>query len=358
MFAALRGSFLSIARSALCVGVFASVAIISGACSSDPTPGAPTCDDAKCAAGNKCLVLNGENKCRKTCTSNDDPATSCPYGYTCRDTLTGAPPFCVQDKAVNADGKPLTQKAGQWGTKCQANLGIQNPGCDGDQGFFCYGNSPTDGDAYCTRYDCTSDEECGAGFWCGKINQTPNVQTAKRSTIGETQNVCLRRSYCSTCNVDLDCPPIAGTKQHCIPDANGANFCAPECQGSTNCPNEAKCVDAGVGAVGANVCYPRATVCVGDGSLCAPCRSDADCGADGVCVKGQYTTEHACAKKAPQSCNKGKAAGGCPAKTGTNPAIDVRCLGGTFDEVPEDYCHGIYFIGSDGGDIGCWTPKR
>ena len=346
---------LALVRSLACAFLVAAVAVVtSAACSDDAQPVA--CSDAKCAAGNKCLPLNGETKCRKTCSSNSDPASSCPFGFTCTDTLTGAPPFCIQDEAKRPDGKPLERKpSGQWGAKCQANLGVENEGCDLDQGFYCYGISPTDGDAYCTRYECTKDEECGAGFWCGKVNRTPSVATAKRLTIGEVESVCLRRTYCSTCKVDLDCPPVLGTPQHCIPDESGASFCAPECATGTNCPNEAMCVDVGVGA---KVCYPRAKVCVGDGSLCSPCRSDADCGDDGVCVKGQYTTEKACAKKSTSSCESGKAKGSCPAKMDTPPTAAVRCLGGVFDEVPKDYCHGIYFIGEQGGDIGCWTPKR
>ncbi|MCW5833146.1 MAG: hypothetical protein KIS78_12160 [Labilithrix sp.] len=332
------------------------LAVLS-ACSSDPAPAAG-CDSAKCAPGNTCLPFEGETKCRKTCSSNADPATSCPFGYTCTDTQTGDEPFCVQDTAIGFDGQPLQPKtSGQWGAKCQANLGMENPGCDTDQGFYCYGVSPTDGDAYCTRYDCQTDRDCGAGFWCGQANLTPNVGTAKRSTFGEVQNVCLRRTYCSTCKVDLDCPPILGKVQHCIDDASGARVCAPECDGNASCPNEARCADVGVGA---KVCYPRATVCVGDGSLCSPCRVDTDCGEDGVCVKGQYTTEKACAKKSTKSCGTSSAPsqGSCPQSLPDGSKAAVRCLGAVFDEVPEDYCHGIYMIGAEGGDIGCWTPKR
>lgn len=336
--------------------IFGGLAVLA-ACSSDPDTPA-TCDSAKCATGNTCLAFEGETKCRKTCSSNADPAASCPFGYTCTDTAVGDPPFCVQDTALNFAGQPLEKKtSGQWGAKCQANLGMENPGCDGDQGFYCFGASPTDGDAYCTRYDCETDRDCGAGFWCGKANATPNVGTAKRTTFGEVQNVCLRRTYCSTCKVDLDCPPILGKAQHCIEDASGARVCSPECDGNASCPTEARCADVGVGA---KVCYPRATVCVGDGSLCSPCRVDTDCGEDGVCVKGQYTTEKTCAKKSTSSCGTATARsqGSCPESLPDGSKALVRCLGTVFDEVPKDYCHGIYTIGAEGGDIGCWTPKR
>lgn len=343
--------------------LFVGISILA-ACSDEvvqqaAAPSPPACDSAKCAAGNTCLPLDGETKCRKTCESNADPATSCPFGYTCVDQLTGDPAFCVQDTAVNAAGDPLVRKeSGQWGAACQPNLGIENPGCDGEQGFRCYGTSPTDGDSYCTRYDCETDSDCGAGFWCGKTNMTPNVKTAKRGTVGQVQNICLRRTYCATCQVDLDCPPVAGKAQHCVADANGAGFCTPECGTTQNCPTEARCRDVGIGA---KVCYPRSRLCVGDGSLCSPCRVDTDCGEDGVCVKGQYTTEKTCAKKSATSCGtKAKPTqGSCPTTVPDGSKANVRCLGSNFEQVPPDYCHGIYLIGKEGGgDIGCWTPAR
>ena len=334
----------------------ASVPVVT-ACTSDPEP-AVECDSDRCAPGNTCLPLDGVTKCRKTCSSNTDPSTSCPCGYTCTDTGTGVSPFCVQDTALRADGLPLERKAsGQWGASCPANLGIENPGCDTEQGFYCYGVSRADADAYCTRYDCERDSDCGAGFWCGRINQTPNVQTEGRTTIGAVQNVCLRRAFCSTCTADLDCPSIQGRNQRCIEDGSGARVCTPECDSTQSCPTEARCVDVGLEA---KVCYPRSTVCVGDGSLCSPCRSDADCGEDGICVKGAYTTEMTCAKKAASDCGTAldPARGSCPSSVVAGPKVAVRCLGHVFEAVPENYCHGFYPMTKAGGDIGCWSPAR
>jgi hypothetical protein len=315
------------------------------ACSSDPEP----CDNGGCAAGNKCLAFNGETKCRKTCGSNSNPATSCPFGYTCTDTQSGVEPFCVQDKAVKGDGTPLTKKpSGQWGSKCPANLGAEQANCDGDQGFFCYGISPTDGDAYCTRYDCKSDDECGAGFWCATVNRTPNILNTRRKTLGETQTVCLRRTYCATCKADVDCPDIAGKRQHCLLDASGAAACMPECDSNQACPNEARCM--AYDGVDAQICYPRSNVCVGDGSLCSSCRSDADCGTDGICVKGEYTTEKSCAKKSSGDCSA------CPKKSSNGKPIG--CSKDGSDILPAKYCVGLYYIGPDPSDLGCWTPNR
>jgi hypothetical protein len=345
MFATSRSTFERLRAFASAV-MFGGVAVLA-ACGSSTVEGPATCDSAKCATGNKCLPLNSEVKCRKTCSSNADPATSCPFGYTCTDTLTGVEPFCVQDTAKRDDGTPLEKKPnGQWGARCQANKGISNPDCDTEQGFFCMGSTPTDGNAYCTRYDCTADTDCGAGFWCGKVNQTPNVETAKRSTYGEVQNVCLRRKYCATCVVDLDCPPIDGKNQHCVDAADATRFCAPECENTTTCPNEARCADVGLGV---NVCYPRANVCAGDGSLCSPCRVDTDCGEDGVCIKGEYTTEKMCAKKVA-------ACADCP-ESFADANKKVTCIEKS-DTSPYNFCAGVYNIGGKPGDLGCWTPNR
>lgn len=328
------------------------VAVLA-ACTSDS---APTCDSARCAPGNTCLTLDGETKCRKTCSSNADPATSCPFGYTCTDTESGQPPFCVQDTAVGAGGEPLVKKSsGQWGSPCQANLGIENPGCDTEQGFACHAESPVDADAYCTRYGCKSDRDCGAGFWCAKANRTPNATTEKRGGFNEVDDVCLRRSYCSTCKVDLDCPPLRGKPQHCVQDADGAGFCAPECDTTASCPLEAWCADAGIDS---KICYPRAKRCVGDGSLCSPCRADSDCTEGGICAKGQYTTEKACTKKVA-SCEE------CPKSIEGLADTAVFCTTKDTDDFPKDQCIGFYKLGKvnvsnpdQGYDFGCWTPKR
>lgn len=330
-----------------------------GTSSSSSSSGGPAgpCETSKCFPGNECLPLDGVTECRKTCSSNDDPATSCPFNYNCvsTDPANGVPPFCVATTALTNDGNKLERKdSGQWGFPCQANQGSKNPACDSDQGFYCYGTSPTDGNAYCTRYDCESDLECGAGFACVDINKTPNVGTAKKKTIGETQKVCLLRSYCSPCSTDIDCTTVAGRKQHCIVDAGGRGFCTPECTSNQNCNTEAKCVTVQLeDATQSKVCYPRSKVCVGDGKLCSSCLVDTDCGEDGICTHGQYTTEKFCIKKAPGGdCTK------CE-KELTSPARKIGCSSKDDDLYPANYCIGLYSIGGTvGSDIGCWTPDR
>ena len=342
-------------------GTFAVVTVFAlataiGACSSSTTEADPSaCADDRCAPGNKCLPLDGETKCRKVCSSNVDPAGACPFGYTCVAPDSGGEPFCVQDEAKLGDGTYITKSdKGQWGAPCNPTGGIENEACDGAQGFSCYALSPTDGAAYCTRFGCESDRNCSAGFECATVNTTPNAQTAKRVAVGEVERVCLRRTYCSTCKADLDCPPVDGRPAHCIADDNGQTFCSVECASSKNCQVEAFCADLGAGY---KTCYPRARRCVGDGTLCSPCRSDADCGDDGACVKGEYTTEKTCAKKSTSSCDSGKGRGSCPASLELESKVSVACAGGVFQQIPKDYCHGLYQFG-ESADVGCYTPAR
>jgi hypothetical protein len=336
----------TLARSAACLAFVGSVVFLSSSACGTNVVG---CDNSKCLAGNTCIVYQGLSKCRKACSSNTDTTTDCPFGYICKDANGDNAPFCVASTALTAGGAPLVEKpSGQWGAPCSASKGLQNPDCDGDQGFACYGTSPTDAAAYCTRYDCAKDDDCGPGFWCTKVNVTPDVNTANRKSFGDVRNVCLRRGYCATCATDVDCPTIAGTPQACLVGADNTKFCVPQCNGPGTCPTEAKCITVDRGAL--TFCYPRAQVCVGDGSLCAPCRSDADCGADGACLKGDYTTERSCGKKT-SACTS------CP-HTAPVQSRSVGCFDTPQPTQPANYCFGIYQIAGQPSDIGCWSPDR
>jgi hypothetical protein len=285
------------------------------------------CDPSQCAAGNQCIDdrTGGGAICRKVCAAQAD----CPANWYCNDGLkAGGVSWCVQNTLTFDAG------AGQWGVPCQPNHGEgANPGCDWAQGFACYAQSPTDGNAFCTQFACSGDGDCPGGWWCSTQNVGPNA-TSSVQTIGKTRSICLPRGYCAPCKKDLDCYSAPGSQpQHCVPDSKGAGFCSTTCAGDSNCdfdstckapwavctpaagqpcqsdddcppakgtfqhcvaPQANKAPDAGGsctpecgGAADCNagqtcmptfqVCLPRAGVCVGDGTFCSPCRSDLDC---------------------------------------------------------------------------------
>ncbi len=354
-------------------------------CSSSPSAG---CDSSKCAAGNECIDDGSGSgaTCHKVCTGQ----AGCPAGYSCHEGQAGAKVanWCVPG----------------WHTPCAPGGGEQgNPDCDAAHGFGCYGTSPTDGSAFCTRFDCAKDSDCLGGWWCATVNQGPNVTTAK-ATFGPTRTVCLPRVYCAPCQADVDCNAAPdGTPQRCVGDAQGSGFCALQCQKNVDCPFDATCViqatvcapsqgqacrtDADCPPAGGvyqhcdgtmctpecasnadcggsqacvtrGLCAPRAGVCKGDGGFCSPCSSDADC-TSGDCLTAANSTERFCSAKATTaSCSASVLdPPGCPAHKSSDGWIGVACT-----QTPANQCIGLVTFGSVAGSPqpvpGCWTVNR
>jgi hypothetical protein len=282
--------------SALAIASAGLVISATGCSSKKGANNAPSCDPSQCAAGNQCVTDVDGTMCRLVCADS----TGCPFNYECALPQLapedgGAPTsYCV------ADPNPVTQKPGVWGTSCSpANGFTNNSACDTTQGFDCYAKSPTDGAAFCTTYDCADDTTCPGGWWCGTINVSPNATTTKRST-GATRNVCLPRGYCSPCTDDIDCSPLNGITQHCIADGSGTTFCSPECTSDSNCEDEAKCETSP--STTSKICFPRAGSCVGDGMLCAPCRSDVDSKRAAGCACSRTIRKKSSAPSRPARC--------------------------------------------------------
>ncbi|MDB4996355.1 MAG: hypothetical protein JWM74_3787 [Myxococcaceae bacterium] len=329
----------------LAILVLAAIAItFSPGCSGS------ACSDSDCSAGNKC-VDDGKtgSKCRLVCADQ----STCPFNYACAATADKKTSFCAET------GIKYTKKAkGQWGATCKPSGGLDaNPDCDADQSFWCYGENPTDADSYCTQFQCAKDSDCAGGYWCATINNAPAVYTTQRSYGAEnTTTVCLKRSYCSTCTADIDCPSLNGTKSHCITGADKNRFCSNECEADGSCRVDATCVDNAES--GAKLCYPRAGTCKGDGKLCSPCRSDADC-PEGICADRLYEHERFCTvhSKVPCSVANGKSTADCPAES---PAgVKISCITTKdFPGVPKDECTGIvdFGRGTDAVSLpGCWV---
>lgn len=331
------------------------VVTVIGGCSAtleNPPSTTPGCDSSKCAAGNTCIKIGEETKCRKTCESNSDASKACPFGYTCtalaaQDTpCTGAQCYCAEAAyaGVTTPAAKIQKKdKGQWAFACNPTGGIAaNADCDSAQGFQCYARNPSDGAAYCTRA-CANDNECGAGMFCGEVNDNPNAEVAKRSGNG-TIKICQKRDYCAPCKASVDCPGGQVCAFAGAPDA----FCTLPCSRDTECAVDAACIDIG----GKNMCYPNAGTCLGDGNLCSPCRSDTDCKAGGgICASSSaYTTEKFCTVPSPSKCKSKD----CPAAP---PGVTGGCAAEAFDDIPGGSCLGTFRLGSN-PIPGCYTRPR
>jgi hypothetical protein len=371
----------------------------SAGCSSSSDAGSSPCG-SPCAAGSACIDDGtGANfACRAACTSSAECA---PNTY-CNDAEPQS--WCAASTVY------LAPAAGQWGAGCVPSGGeAKNPSCDVADGFACYGVSPTDATAFCTLFGCEFDTDCPGTWWCARVNQGPNV-TSSATTVGITRAVCLPREYCAPCQRDHDCAPASdGTPQHCVADAKGNGHCTPACATDNNCALDATCqnwesvctpsqgaacksdddcaavsgvlqhcnagrcaaecaadsdcaaVDGGGAATcqWARVCTPRAGVCLGDGSFCSPCRSDADC-KDGDCISAlPYSTERFCSVKSTSvPCDTTTAnPTGCPThQTSDNWRFDACATS------PVDQCEGFVVLGTSTGSVtelpGCWTVNR
>lgn len=356
----------------------AALASLSG-CSSGggDVDAGPSCVDTQCKQGNRCITDGKTLTCRLTCTTNDTTQQgSCPLNYTCVDaqgkanTPKGdAVSYCAKDTNVYKQAK------GIWGDPCSPTKGFDtNPDCDSSQNFYCYGVLPTDGNAFCTQYDCTQDSDCRAGWWCASINSTPNVTTSKR-TFGPDQvrSVCLPRTwnlkpgtYCAPCKTDLDCPLNENLPQHCLDPGDGNKVCSTECTTDKNCTLDAACKPND--DLGVSTCMPRASTCgpfvpKGDAPFCSPCHSDKDCGNEGYCVSADNSTEHFCTQKSKITCTQNGR--DCPAGGPTGTALlGVGCTYSalTNDFAPKDQCYGVVQYGTNSGQpspaFGCWTVTR
>jgi len=434
-------------RGALALGLSWAVACGVGACS-DNCRGVfidgvceKACADEYCATGQRCV----ENDCANPCESNDQ----CPLGKHC--ALWGFPDGTQGQFCVSVEGKAGGQSAPcdgdadcdtERGFRCVSNqcliagcrshddcwpMGLCTPSvldgqpinvcmpsdpapvlgqlgapcpdgdaaCDTTAGFHCLGTPPGDVAAYCTTYDCTSDEDCGTGYACLRVPAEEPPFDSSKATVpcesacgfdgqnaencapldeigpGKTyecgptslmRTMCRKREYCSPCESDVDC--LGHPNQICARDMGGAKICTVACDPDTNsCPwgNASEC-NVWDTERGIPTCAHRFGSCVGTGAGCEPCLQHSDCGADGVCYTAPFTNERFCidltlkctcdAETTTGDC----IGGGCP----TAPSgAQMFCLGGS------QYSGSLFYQACFGAQInfdpfdpspltGCW----
>ncbi len=295
--------------------------------------------DPGCKPGNEKI----DGVCRLPCTTQD----GCPAPMAC--VSASGRTFCAENSPAAAAGPVL-------GGSCRAilKLELEHPDCDARLG--CFAQTPGDGEAYCTRFDCKADAECGAGFYCATVNKAPNATTYTR-TFGETRKVCAKRStFCAPCSADVDCASRGyhGPQLRCVAGAAGTKFCTSECATDGNCAREAACKEIS----GVKVCAPIFGACTGAGSLCDRCTSDASCKQGAFCIDQEYTKE--------RSCSAVPEGGVCAAgKCGTPPAgapWAMGCAKASNGLAPTDQCVGLRDFGTDRNGapkpyLGCWAAN-
>lgn len=373
--------------------LFASASLVFVACSSsEPSQPPPIhvetpCSDDLCKPGNVCA--GDPVECHLQCATHAD----CPHGYGCGELPApedgGMLSVCVPVEVATS--------VGGYGTRCGDDFGK----CT-QEGFVCLGNHG-DSDATCTKLDgCSEDSDCPPAYWCGSIRERAcvgkldctsdadcsSVEGARCEALDAEGKVkrckvdgychtnpddcpkpgggerytcsnladhsgdkllaqtraCLPRTYCSPCETSADCTePTAA----CIDNGQGEKFCSVQCAPSGfTCDPGSECK----ALAGDFYCAPKGGSCQGDGTSCAACRTDADCGPAGLCYVQSGSRERFCM----QPCEAG---GACPDTPGGMPqacCTDPEACGSLMNYCVPDYYPSV----SDSRyAMGCWiTP--
>ena len=312
---------------------------------SDCYPGTQTCqsaiddetdEDVLVCRGNDRLPPQKPGGIGALCTfgQSDCQQAACPSGLECDPT---GPADCKLNEAACADKDNCNIGITEAGEACTFNTCPANE-C---KTMFCVTEGEGDAEAYCTTLDCSSDSECGAGFYCGvqrdardicgntcsagecshdaaiSCSKDGDCQKGNNGLCGQSlepcldpanfgadggtyqegalcllRNVCLRRERCAPCESSLDCDARA---PFCV-ESGGKKICAGKCDTDANCLLDQVCSPSADG----NVCVPRNGVCDASGAsggstFCHHCNDDADCGgADGTFVCGEFGGQRAC----------------------------------------------------------------
>jgi len=331
-----------------CIGGVVIDGVCQGKCTPDKCKAENTCVDNACLLkcdSHKDCHLDGSQNCA-VATEDDSGAaitvceltgqsagigTTCPFGTECTNWLSCAdgatcfanqcgnePTSCVVDevacdgvegctvgKCPNrcADGTVCAEGAAcADGSTCTPGGGCRvNCTTDCKAWLECETKGEADADAYCTKRDCASDDDCLGGYYCGIVRDPHEIcgsspkkgdnnfcgltadpckspgqdgSSLFEGSICMLRKSCLKRDRAAPCATDLDCSHIDGQK--CVA-VSGESRCAPTCSVDANCLPDQAC-DPALGA-----CVPRFGKWIGEGGVfCEPCVSDEDCGSKGT----------------------------------------------------------------------------
>jgi len=381
-----RDFFFRGARGVLLAALSLSPFVSASACSSDPkkpaeeqAPGGAgsepqssgrftACDDSsQCDEEHGFSCVDGE--CTYACESHSD----CREVGHCASRIAHGKrqQFCVRD--------PKPPEVGGLYTPCPQGDECADP-------RLCIGAGPGDLDAYCS-VDCSSDDDCAAGYYCGTMTRRPCEAACKQDAApsdpscvpsdeigkgkafycnalgGVERKVCRQREFCAPCNDDSDC--LSVPNQICARGAAGdkTKICTRLCDPDTrSCPwgNAAECAVFDE-ELGEPTCAHRFGSCSGSGKTCEPCVTNDDC-PGGACTSSQFTGERWCIDLQTKcECKEGVDStgtctdGGCP---DSPSGLTVQCVG------EGSTLSGICFAANCGTDTllgtspqtGCWPP--
>jgi hypothetical protein len=285
---------MRLVRFFLAVLALAPAALVAG-CTKATVIGTPCMADGDCnVAGQVCApgLGGGASICTRKCTGQTGPE-GCPVGYDCFPTDPAKGSTCnrVRYEFDATTGAPLL-----FGRDCAldylacANAGSANANPVCRKIFDFSGDPPTpveiDPNAYCTGA-CETDADCPLDFLCDV-----DVDGAR---------LCLRRDQCAPCTVDANCPT---SNPLCVPTRDGtARYCTKSCAFRSDCggvQNTALTCAETTNAAGTPLlaCLHRFGACKGEGNMCDPCRTDADCEkTQSTCITNSATGERFCSKR-------------------------------------------------------------
>lgn len=251
------------------------------------------CDPKSCVEGNTCV----ENRCKLVCDSHLDctpEEQECIPAETDEGKAVNVCEFTTKSKAM-AKACPIGDECDEDfacpdGTPCGASLEEGDATCSEAEcrALHCVTTGEGDTEAYCTTFDCKTDDDCAGGMFCSvaripnKIcgtdkgvdepciepsSFTENGQTIQEGPETALRNVCKIANQCAPCDAKQDCSLVAN--QACV-NLGGEKRCAGTCVGDSECASDQMCAS--------NYCVPRFGTCVGAGKFCDPCLSDLDCG--------------------------------------------------------------------------------
>ena len=280
------------------------------------------CTVFECPSGSTCTDLGGSELCMPDCVVPAD----CRDGYVCLGSVcrppAGAGTVCTagtdcasgECQLGYCTGPCETHEDCPNGMFCAANASDEMtctviPDDDvvaGTNGHSCAVNPCASGHTCIARYADDLDAYCGA--LCAADAECP-PDMACRPPLHGGPSACHYRGYCEACTFDEQC---GYANELCVAAdpavSPGASFCSTACLPGAHaapCPEFSTCLEAlfcqstgtwvsdcaqCTGECGATVlnnfqCFPDAGTCVGDGSLCSPCRHSDQC-TTGVCDSG------------------------------------------------------------------------